>query len=299
MKFDKKYMLGASAKEQKRFEEFEVAANKIIKFLTEKEAMDFENFVSNVNGNVPRDVEIHFKGAIEAMADCKKFSIPQMRRRKENEVIQAVKLDLKRVSEFWEPQENLVLFTLLHEVEQILCKYTGIEAKFPEKYIAEIGRERGFTKEKVKIEGDKIKTFDCIIPVKHEVIFLADLHRKFKDTMNNLSSSAVSILKFNDSFIDFDKLNKHMDERLAAIKKCTLDTYKELPEFDFIGKSPEWLIDEYNLNVELMIRSIYAEKMFVTCREKFDKKIQSSLRGTLTRFQNLVKLHKGLILGEE
>lgn len=287
---DLETMLGSDKKTEKNIMRIKVAHEKIMKRLEDKDQMDFNNFIQNEKNNIPPDVVRHFREAMRAYADCDKFKIPSMRRQAESRVIQTIQLDLKRVADWWVPSSNFKLFTLLHETETLIANYLHLESKFPDKYMKEIGKERGVSKEFVREKSKELSDVEVTLGMDHERIFSRDLIKKFTEPMNYLSSGAISILKFNETFIDYEKLSKEVDKDLTFHRKNMVFKNIDLPE---------WLKRELFFNSELRVREMAMQKMLQDSIEVFGKKITSSLKGTLTRLDKLVEIHKKLILTGE
>lgn len=282
--------LGIDKKTEKNIMRLKEAHDKISKRLTEKEQMDFNNFIADTGGKVPHDVTNHFRGALTAFADCEKFKIPSMRRQAESKVIEAIQLDLKRVASWWVPAPNFKLFTLLQETESLLAEYLNLESKFPEKYMKEAGKERGLSKEFVREKIDEMSKTVACIGIEHKSIFINGLLKKLAEPMSYLSSSAVAILKYNDTFVDYDKLSKEVElELIEPRKKITFNNIE----------LPDWLNQELFFNSELRIREVAMQKLLSECTKVFDKKIITSLKGTLTRLDKMIVAHKKLIITGE
>lgn len=285
--FNLDMVLGADKKTEKKILEIKTAHENIIKRLSEKDQVDFNNFIANEGNNVPLDVVRHFRDAIRAYANCVKFKVPSMKRQAESKVIETIQLDLKRVVGWWVPSSNFKLFTLLHETETLIASYLGLKSKFPEKYMRELGKERGMSEEFVREKSKALANVSISLGIEHERYFIEDLMKKFTEPMNYLSSGAVSILKFNEMFIDFDKLSKEVEAELLEPRKKVIFKIPDLPE---------WLNAELFFNAELRVREIAMQKLLQECSGLFEKKVVTALKGTLTRLDKMIVMHKKLIL---
>ncbi|MGL6101079.1 MAG: hypothetical protein ACRC0G_15835 [Fusobacteriaceae bacterium] len=287
---DLQQTLGIDKKTEKEILRMKKAREDIMKRLEEKDQVDFLNFIENKHDKVPVYLVMHFRDAVRAFADCEKFKLPKMQRNAKNKVLEAVKLDLKRVADLWEPSENLKLFTLLHETETILAKYIGVSSKFPDKYMEVLGKERGLSQEFVREQTQKLNNVEVDICIEYETAFVPALFKKFTDPMSHLVGSAVKILKFNDLYIDFPKLSTTIEGELMELRKKV--TFKDI-------QLEEYLMTELYLNTDLRIREVAMQRQLANCAEVFDKKTIASLKGTLTRLDKLIEMHKKLVLTGE
>lgn len=198
---------------------------------------------------------------------------------------------VKKFSKQLRPTRNLLVFTALFELNELLCSYT----QYPNRFLKALestdkGQGSPEFKEMLANATGTLIIKDIEDYLGYEPVFSGDIQRKFLDVLNWLPKSIVRLIKYNPDFFIPSELEQVMEHSYVLTGDIVKQHFVFSQEIlDSFGKDCELF---YSMVTRMAVASSSLNEL-----EKINKDISSKykddirhLKCTITRLKNIFSI---------